>query len=316
VFDALRAFIGSGGDVLVMPGNHDVDLFWPAVQQVLRRETRCDDERLQFSPGWRVQRRKVVLEHGNRFDGANAFLHAPPFVNYDDGLRLERCWGTYFMEAVYNELEDAARWIDKLHPTWMAALACVRHIGPRGISFGLAVRFLAFALRYGKELLLLKSILGGDDTGRPNASAVEMWLGDEWRASAAWEAALRIAPRDEAAIEKLPGTLGFSAERGFERSTSRQLANGSIQVAAFGHTHRPSCAAVGLGTLVNTGSWSPHCAMQQIDDWSYGGLQRAAAAAGTRYTYARIDLRGHRATVELLAELPANSQPLESPKAT
>lgn len=72
VFEALGAHCAAGHGLTIMVGNHDVELVFPAVQDALRRALGADDRVLRFSDdgsAWRLG--GVLVEHGNRYDGAN-----------------------------------------------------------------------------------------------------------------------------------------------------------------------------------------------------------------------------------------------------
>lgn len=161
VFAALAEFLDRGGQVLILPGNHDVDFCWPEVMNTLRaRLSLADSERLTFVPSGYLYERGLYIEHGHQLTTDNCFHHWPnPIVMAGDGPRLERPWGTRFMELVYNELPD-------LHPYIYGLLPRPRFVGillrsfldGDGISADAIGRMVPFFLRtgarpFGKKLM-------------------------------------------------------------------------------------------------------------------------------------------------------------------
>lgn len=128
IFDALRRFQQAGNRVTLAAGNHDVDLYWPAVQQRLRQAV---GDSLQFALGseW-IDRYDGALQiaHGHMQDPANAFKHwADPIRGTDFGIqRLEMCPGTLFMLKFVNKLEARYPFADNLLPVTKLASVLLR----------------------------------------------------------------------------------------------------------------------------------------------------------------------------------------------
>src|SRR5262249_32873856 len=116
IFLAIRDFQGPGRVVTIAPGNHDVDLYWPRVQQRLR-DVAGD---VRFETGREIHRRhsgRVAIGHGHVHDPANRFKNwAVPFVDAADGRRLEMCPGTLFMVKFLNGLEPDYPFADNVKP--------------------------------------------------------------------------------------------------------------------------------------------------------------------------------------------------------
>ena len=108
IFEAFKRFQDLGNRVTIGAGNHDVDLYWPAVQEQLRKV----GGPINFETGevWysRYQNR-LRITHGHMFDPANKFerWNDPIIPNADGGVaRLEMCPGTLFMVKFVNWLEE------------------------------------------------------------------------------------------------------------------------------------------------------------------------------------------------------------------
>ena len=116
-FSALGALMRLGNAVTIAAGNHDVDLWWDSVQQILRYATY---DTLKFETGveW-VERYegRLQISHGHMKDPANTFKHwANPVKTGPHGTRLEMCAGTLFMVNFVNGLEAEYPFADNLLP--------------------------------------------------------------------------------------------------------------------------------------------------------------------------------------------------------
>lgn len=117
VFAALRKLGEAGNTVTLAAGNHDVDLFWPAVQEELRSFA----GNLQFVLGadWCARfEGRLRIAHGHQHDRGNRFERwSAPFVDGpDDQRRLEMCPGTLFMVKYVNWLEEDYPFADNIKP--------------------------------------------------------------------------------------------------------------------------------------------------------------------------------------------------------
>jgi hypothetical protein len=114
-----------GHAITIMAGNHDIDLLWEGVWELifdaiyppgapgqLRREP--------FSRTYgAAERGRIYVEHGHERDIQNCFgdQMAQPFAYDRYGVRrLKRCWGTLFVDRVYNQLERDRWFIDNVKP--------------------------------------------------------------------------------------------------------------------------------------------------------------------------------------------------------
>ncbi|MCA9594647.1 MAG: metallophosphoesterase [Myxococcales bacterium] len=81
VFQALARFIAAGNTLVVVRGNHDVDLHWEPVQAAFRRvlEGHADirPAQVQFADWFYYEEGRVFIEHGHQYDD---------FCSYDNVL--------------------------------------------------------------------------------------------------------------------------------------------------------------------------------------------------------------------------------------
>jgi UDP-2,3-diacylglucosamine pyrophosphatase LpxH len=129
VFAALKDFQRNQNRVTLFAGNHDVDLYWPAVQARVREK--AGDVNIELGEVWyKRYGGRLRISHGHLFttiDPANSFneWRNPRLRQPDDTLppRLEMCSGTLFVVRFVNLLENKYPFADNLHPA--SALANV-----------------------------------------------------------------------------------------------------------------------------------------------------------------------------------------------
>lgn len=154
VFDALKEFQALKNQVTLFPGNHDVDLHWPAVQKKLQ----------QRIPGVNIETDKITYEryggrlhvsHGHLFptiDPANGFKNPKnPILNGADPPRLEMCAGTLFMIKFVNLMEAKYPFADNLSP--VTALVGILGREDRWGLTALAWMLARFAAQFPKAFL-------------------------------------------------------------------------------------------------------------------------------------------------------------------
>ena len=65
---ALRDLLEAGHRLVFVIGNHDIELFWPAVQKVLRERLDVPDADLRVCEWFYVSNGDTLIEHGNQYD--------------------------------------------------------------------------------------------------------------------------------------------------------------------------------------------------------------------------------------------------------
>jgi UDP-2,3-diacylglucosamine pyrophosphatase LpxH len=72
VFDSLGRLVAKGHRLTILVGNHDVEMTMPPVQDALLRYLQASPDRVRFVDDGRAYRiGGALIEHGNRYDGAN-----------------------------------------------------------------------------------------------------------------------------------------------------------------------------------------------------------------------------------------------------
>jgi UDP-2,3-diacylglucosamine pyrophosphatase LpxH len=122
-FKALADFLAKGHDLVILPGNHDIEWIIPQVQQafierVTDRATRHDrqsiPQRIEFSPWFYYEPNLIWVEHGNQYDPLDSFdylLH--PFL--PNGL-IDLTAGCFFVRYLFNHVEFTWPFADNIKP--------------------------------------------------------------------------------------------------------------------------------------------------------------------------------------------------------
>lgn len=333
VFAALRRFMVEGNSITIIAGNHDIDLLWGEVWaevfDAIYPPGAAGDLRL-FEYAYTVgegPHGRVYIEHGHEHDKANRFgdRMAMPFALDSQGeRRLKRCWGTLFVEKVYNQLERERWFIDNVKPI------------PKVVSLGLRndFRFTATALGLMATFLLtsgLPPILGGGgvlgaaaEAAPPSAEDVAAALNDDllrsqieaqmsdpaFRAefeqamAGADPAALGAAISGSAAQISLGEAAGEAvvlggagAEGDDYRRAARAVLEGDPAVGAviMGHTHAPidgytspiDLADGRSGYYFNSGTWTRHL-KDQAREYSWAEIADLANYTSSN-TYIKLE---------------------------
>ena len=121
-FAALAEFQKTGNVVTIFPGNHDIDLYWTAVQERLSGVAGNVNIELSEDTYTRYDGR-LHISHGHLFpsiDPVNGFKHwRNPILRLPDDKeapRLEMCVGTLFVVRFVNQLEEKYPFVDNVHP--------------------------------------------------------------------------------------------------------------------------------------------------------------------------------------------------------
>jgi hypothetical protein len=163
LFRALAWFVGLGHRLVILRGNHDLEFYWPSVQERFRAHVASEygaafsgsdnydpdsravpdlEDRIQFQPGWFYYRRGVFYaEHGCQYDPITGspnpvrpLLPGSPWVmNPDVGSLGVTCFHNH-LEDRFPELENEADYglsllsLIRRDPLTMTAML-VRHAG-------------------------------------------------------------------------------------------------------------------------------------------------------------------------------------------
>lgn len=121
-FNALVDFLKRGNKLLILLGNHDVELIWDEVQDYLsdlliaNKPDSAADDTLEFKPWYHLEPDLIYIEHGNQYEGANAFESmVDPRLEIDD-KRIDLPSGSLLVRYLFNKIEEAYPYADNLRP--------------------------------------------------------------------------------------------------------------------------------------------------------------------------------------------------------
>lgn len=291
LFDALGGFLRLGPPrrwVTFVTGNHDLNLYWPGVQDFLREALGATGRRagLLTFEGQCVNREGIYVEHGHQYaELINRVENMIKPLHPTDPGQLALPLGSWFVMDVLNAVEHHRYWIDGVKPItaliWYAL----------AFDFPFAARALAMLLRalpgIVEEAFLDAVPPEAEVAGNRESLANRLedpvqverlashYRQDEvFRAEFNGEVAYVLAPQREmidgqpeaAGLEYAPH-LGDPVALG-DQVRSRALSALSFQAAClaekqkaavvvFGHTHHPVQESLpGGATYINTGTWT------------------------------------------------------------
>jgi UDP-2,3-diacylglucosamine pyrophosphatase LpxH len=167
VFRDLGAFATAGDNRLVIiPGNHDAALLYPAVRRATLKAFPAPDSRTRIAEEgyWLAADGRIMAEHGHQLDEVNLFDTWPsPFLKEGSQTHLRRPWGEQFVQDYYNQYEERFPIIDNISEEGLgvrlgiAAGDAVKAVEAVGHFF----RFILFQVSWDQ----FRSFLG--ETGEP-----------------------------------------------------------------------------------------------------------------------------------------------------
>ncbi len=120
VFDALGALLAAGHEIVILPGNHDPELCFPAVRQRLREilltaagesggEPEACAARLRFEPWFHYEPGRLFVEHGHQYEESSVMprLLAPLWLGrtHSGFLELDLPVGSLLVRFLHNGLK-------------------------------------------------------------------------------------------------------------------------------------------------------------------------------------------------------------------
>ena len=137
-FDALKQFLAvKGNELLLIPGNHDVDFAWNQVLYTFMQRIKATPRNFKF--GMVYKEAGVYVTHGHQYSDDNQ-IDVP--INFTFN-RLNSCWGTHFVEHFFNPIEEQYPLLDNARPTWKVVLSALL-FEDLAITGRVAAEFLMF----------------------------------------------------------------------------------------------------------------------------------------------------------------------------
>ncbi len=340
IFEALSDFMHIEAPqrrITIIKGNHDVNLFWPAVKGRLREALGATGPRaslLLFAEEF-VSREKIYVEHGHqRTEKVNSY---PDFLDPrlpGQPTQLYYPAGSHFVINFFNDVEYRYWFIDSIKPITTMIWYALQW------DFNFAIRTLTALLRYAPELAL-HSFAAGDPEASPAGVLLEeledeqsrQQLGQQYKTDPNFRQQFNgriqqalssanlpnkgVSAFGMAATSSSPIAMGRAAQeqqwsvlyRAAEEITRQEGAT----VVLFGHTHHPVEETLDKGAVyLNTGCWlwaedfsdAPAETWEALFKGSYKSEEHTA-----RLPYARIDYDESGVPTARLIDFAAEDQP-------
>ena len=280
-FKALGRFLRTGPPrryVTFVKGNHDVNLHWPGVQDLIREATGAIGGRrslLSFEER-RISREGIYVEHGNQYASATDRVEDMEEPHdHDRPGQLAIPPGSWFVMDVFNQVERERYWIDGVKPisalVWYA-LAFDFPFAARAIAT--LVRALpgildevVFSFEAGGEEGLIQQL---EDPARVGELAQQYETDEAFRArfNAELEAMLSETPvPDEAEsfgvlpTSSDPVAMGNKVRDRINSSlfdiAAKRAKEEKVKLVTFGHTHAAGVEELpDGGVYINSGTWT------------------------------------------------------------
>jgi UDP-2,3-diacylglucosamine pyrophosphatase LpxH len=343
-FAALGRFLRVGPprrSVTFIKGNHDVNLHWRAVQDLVRQAlgaTGGRDPLLVFESR-RVSREGIYVEHGNQYgEVVDRIEDMEEPHDHDHPGQLAIPPGSWFVMDVFNEVEREKYWIDGIKPITALVFYALLY------DFAFAARSIA---TLAKRLPGILDEIVFDDAPPgvtdPVADLVSVAqdpaevekVADRYSSDAAFRAefnarlARMVSPSPATgAADPLPiPATPDSAEVGQQirarvHSSLHQMAGvraveEGVKLVVFGHTHDAGVEALpGDGVYINSGTWTWRADFTGADKSTWRDLfEHPERFTGDRLlSYVRIDYDDQgQPSGRLLAYEPRKPQPEPAP---
>ena len=284
IFSALRKFLGKKGCRLVMvPGNHDVDLFWPKVRDRLREAIGAHDERrFYFEQSGVYRDEDLYVEHGNQYFADTVIENfSEPFLSSPRSgeLRLERSWADCFLSyMVIGLMAKRNPFFNNVMPYYDLLLMCIQEEvwWPKLIYAYKLFRFLYKVgfppLEEGRAVLLEKRMIGDEEEEFDKARFLGVTYrledvdAEELVDTMQWEHGYPLTAETEPVEEMIIPLDILAARENTLMMAARDLllSNEDINVVVFGHEHqyftnelRPEVSGRKGKYYMNTGTWIP-----------------------------------------------------------
>jgi len=270
---ALGDFASSGDNrVVLVPGNHDVALLFPAVARAVLAAIPAPSNRVQvLDQGyWLSPDKMIYADHGHQIgQELNRFNGWPkPFLTRSGRVHLQRPWGEQMVQRFYNEYEKKFPVIDNFTED-SAGLGYAFAAEGRTASFKGGSRFFRFAL-FQTSMTQFARSLGGSRNGR------------HWDVEAARKKGGRFliesipeGDPERAAAEQTPADadLGDMTDEEIGDICDRRA-----QMAADGKKVT-ACEAATAGAAAQNLFLAPKAVMKSYLDETYKKLRDAGAAS-------------------------------------
>jgi UDP-2,3-diacylglucosamine pyrophosphatase LpxH len=121
-FTAIADFLAKGNELIIIPGNHDIEWIMPAIQESFKKRLselpmppRDLQERIKFLPWFYYDSFfSVFAEHGSQYDDINSFDYLLCPYRKDGTVDLPA--GSFFVRYLFNRIEEIYPFADNMKP--------------------------------------------------------------------------------------------------------------------------------------------------------------------------------------------------------
>jgi UDP-2,3-diacylglucosamine pyrophosphatase LpxH len=170
-FEALAGFVRAGGELVIMRGNHDAEMYWTKVQRVLRRALAdlafprsngdIDDflrarsefqARVSFCPWFYVEPGRIYVEHGHQYDPYCAFDSQLVPTSPSNPQRIDMPLFMFAMRYCVNLMTDfghheVQKWSARDYVAWIRRSGIGPFVYAARMAVGAAGRAVVHAAR-------------------------------------------------------------------------------------------------------------------------------------------------------------------------
>ncbi|RPI65158.1 MAG: hypothetical protein EHM47_19030 [Ignavibacteriales bacterium] len=196
-FESLASFIAKGNYVKILKGNHDIQLFWPKVQeQVIKNlediigggQKSVVRSNVEFLPWFFLIPGKIYVEHGNQYEYTTSFRNFLypylPFEYEDAGKQVELDLSSFLVRYFSNKMESVNPLADNIRPLSKYLGEFWKNYPYIFItSIGTAFRYLLKAFNKAKSISKMKkksSAVGEKNNELIKAESEKFYNGEKW----------------------------------------------------------------------------------------------------------------------------------------
>lgn len=280
-FEALGRFLRIGPPrryMTFVKGNHDVNLHWEAVQDLIREATGATGGRrplLNFEER-RINREGIYVEHGNQYASATDQIDDMEEPHdHDRPGQLAIPPGSWFVMDVFNQVERERYWVDGVKPisamVWYALAFdfpfAARAIATLARALPGILDEVVFSFEAGGEEGLIQQL---EDPARVEILAQRYETDEAFRGSFNAELETMLSQSEVPAEAQSFGLLPTGADPVAMGDKVRDRINSSlyeiaakraqeekVKLVTFGHTHEAGLEPLpDGGVYINTGTWT------------------------------------------------------------
>lgn len=291
VWDALSKYVQQGNALTLMLGNHDVELSLPASRNLLLEKLGSGNVDFLYDNQAFVMG-SLLVEHGNRYDGANAINHdalrqiRSSFSRAESTNTTLSTPGSLLVANVMNGLKEKYSWIDLLKPETEAVVPLLVVLEPSILEHLPQTIFRAkiqsTMVRYDqkqkpKAPSLISANIQNVISQSKRGKLIEELIGDDSQISSTastlkgiWDLFGAVLPtrKKQKHIDRLYKALKAFVEDQhlyFDTTTeskeyldaAKAIINRGFKVVVFGHTHFAKNVKLdNQATYLNSGTWA------------------------------------------------------------